>query len=190
MSQTTTALFYSTDLRLINSNILTECLTASGSQACLGCMRAPSKLSTWETFQAGIEVDEQWEMINGPMSFAQAAGAVKEECRLVVDVGSPPMARSIHREVLIHIPETVRGRHCPHNMGVSVGWHDIFDQVESENGHFYARASFSVRFWSEHIPSELKEYRSQFFGLSQVQDTKRELERILGRLDSCMLIYV
>ncbi len=190
MSQTTTIQYFSANPSLISRENLVRCFDASGTTKTLSCMRASCQESPWEAFKNDIEFHQKWESLGGSLSPTEAALLVSDEFEISFDLGSPPMAAQIHQAVLNEIPPSIFGEHCPGNMSIIIGWHDIYDTVENEEGHFIARASFSVRFWGYSIPSNIAGYRDHYFKLPAAILLKQQLESILGPLDACILLEV
>jgi hypothetical protein len=100
------------------------------------------------------------------------------------------MSSRVHQAVLTSYPRDDVGHHCPGNLSISIGWHDIFDCVENDEGHFFGRASLSISFWGAYVPTNLDLYRRTFFELPDVCEVRRLIESVIGVTEICILLSV
>lgn len=188
MSQTTTIRYYSDNPKLISGDALVRCIEASGATKTNGCMRATSERSSWRAFKEGAEFDQKWDWLGSSLSPANAATLVRDGYELSIDLGAAPMVREIYVAVLNEMPPAIYGEHIPANMSVTVGWHDIYENIENEDGTLFARASFSINFWGNFIPPDITEYRIRFFKLAAAIEIQKRLELLFGPLNSCIIL--
>jgi len=105
---------------------------------------------------------------------------VDDNKAILVDLASAKCDLSEHVfEAMFQIDESVRGDFTPTGIDIRVGWHDVFEFVEKEEGELFGRAFASVMFLGSGIPPQLQEFRRQLFELNAVRETKRTLGEIM-----------
>jgi hypothetical protein len=89
-------------------------------------------------------------------------------------------------EITSAIPESIRGYFVPSSPWINIGYHDIFDAFESEQGHLYGRAFFSIKFDCPGMPHNPKEYRRLLFEIPEIDEIRKGFESIVGPLEQCV----
>ena len=69
-------------------------------------------------------------------------------------------------------------------MYLRIGWHDVYEFVENEDGQLFGRAFASVMFLGYGIPPELREFRRQLFELDAVREAKEKLGGIMEEIQA------
>lgn len=110
----------------------------------------------------------------------------REGTCLRVLVGSCPLAERVERAIEESVPASVRGNFCPNGLGVAMGYHDLFEEMEEPDGMLFARAFLSVYFRGYFLPNDPHGMREQVFRLSEIQRVREELEAITGSLRECI----
>jgi len=80
-------------------------------------------------------------------------------------LGHSRWAQVVAAAVTQGMPEGVRGLFVPCELNLYLGGHDLCEFSEAEEGQLYARASFSVRFFSYHTPNQWQRFRELVFAL-------------------------
>lgn len=100
---------------------------------------------------------------------------------LVACLDGSPVGLRIGRAVEAHIPQEIRGDYAPWDPWIRIGWHDLWECAEHEEGLFIARASLSIAFFGYSSPNNWKAFRRAVFELPEVRSAKADLERVVGQ---------
>ncbi|MGI9013909.1 MAG: hypothetical protein ACR2GY_06615 [Phycisphaerales bacterium] len=85
------------------------------------------------------------------------------------------------------IPESIRNGFFPTGPSVTIGWHDLFEDAEHEDGHLFGRAFFSFDLFGYSSPHDWAEYKKRIWKVPQVQKLQADLEDIIGQpLERCI----
>jgi hypothetical protein len=84
------------------------------------------------------------------------------------------------------IPPDIRGDFWFRDLALNVGWHDIFECAENDEGHLFARAFFSVSLHGHGSPSDWPEYRRLVLQVPEVVAVRKAFESVAGPLESCV----
>lgn len=105
----------------------------------------------------------------------------REGVVLAAHLDGSPVGLRIGRAVESHLPKEIRGDYAPWDPYIRIGWHDLWECAEHEEGFFFARAFLSIAFFGYFSPSNWKEFRRAIFELPEVRSAKADLERIVGQ---------
>jgi hypothetical protein len=107
---------------------------------------------------------------------------------LTADLAKSPLADRMWDAVYHGIPEHVRGAYgfCPDSLFITIGFHDLGEFAEHEDGLYIARPFLSIRFWGQRTPSDWQSFRERVFQLPEVQAIRRDLEAATGPLQQCV----
>jgi hypothetical protein len=101
-------------------------------------------------------------------------------------MGRNRIGRELFQAIGEYVPESIAGEFSPSSPIIVVGWHDIFENAEHEEGHFFARAFFSFRLYGIKSPRDWNRYREMVFDVPKVVEVKRRLEDVVGPLEQCV----
>lgn len=139
----------------------------------------------WEEFLAGRE-GTPFELLPDPKSPEDFVRHYRDGLWLSGEMIRSRLLDRIESAVRCSIPPEVRGEFVPHNMTITMGFHDIFECAEAEEGQYVARAFVSVSFFGYSTPENWAEFRRRVFGIPEVQAVRRDLEAVTGPLESCI----
>jgi hypothetical protein len=121
-----------------------------------------------------------------PLAPADAASLYKPRRRLMLDLLSSPIAEAGGAGAERDIPPEVRTGFRFSELILNVGWHDIFECAENDEGHLFARAFFSVSLHGHGSPSDWPEYRRLVLQVPEVVAVRKAFESVAGPLESCV----
>ena len=88
------------------------------------------------------------------------------------------------------IPAGIRGEFLPCNVGIEVGFHDLFECAEEEEGRYIARAFLSVQFSGYSSPNDWGEFQRRVMELPEVLAVQAELEEVTGPLEKVIHWFI
>ena len=159
----------------------------------------------WEKFRAAItqsdeeeEGEHQWiSYAGGPYSEEVATDAGVEAIVAAFRPGtalriSPEteLWRVIWDSVVSTVPESVRGGFIPSGVSFQVGWHDIFECAENDEGHLFGTAFFSFTLEGATSPNDWATCREMLQQVPEIRALKQRLEAQLGELKTAIYWYV
>jgi hypothetical protein len=109
---------------------------------------------------------------------------------MTLDLSVSPIGCRIEKDVVENIDGSIRGDYVPADIFFRIGYHDIWEAAEHEEGFLFARAFLSISFWGYSSPNNWKAFRQQVFRLKGVRDVKCELESLIGPLEECIYWFV
>jgi len=149
-----------------------------------GCIpiisRAQEEDHGWDNFRADRD-DPDRELLP---SLPGAAGLdlhYRDGVVLAATLDGSATGVRIGRAVEARIPEDIRGDYAPWDPFVQIGWHDLWECAEHDDGLFIARAFLSIGFFGYSTPNNWPAFRKAVFQLPEVQEIKVDLERVIGQ---------
>jgi hypothetical protein len=135
---------------------------------------------SWQNFQADLDdpSDEPLPSLSGATGLDQY---YRSGFRLLGALDGSSMGLIIGRAVERQISNEIRGNYAPWDPWIRVGWHDLWECAEHDEGLFIARAFLSVAFFGYSTPNDWQAFRRAVFDLPEVRSTKADLERIVGQ---------
>lgn len=159
-------------------------------------LRWPESASRWKEFRLRrgrpfqpiviVESTPGKERLNTPTNMEAAVEFYKDRYTVLVESSSSPHVYNMEELLQRRIPAEVRGDFIPCGPVVTVGSHDIFECAEHDEGHLFARATFSFHLWGPGTPNDWNRYRELVFEVPEVQQLQADLEAIAGPLDRCV----
>ena len=105
---------------------------------------------------------------------------------LMIRLPMEPLGTAIGEALRAAIPPEIDGGFLPREPIIKIGYHDIFEDAEHDEGYFFGHAFFSFSLFSYTTPLDWPRYREMVFQVPAVQDLKRQLEEIVGPLEQCV----
>jgi hypothetical protein len=106
---------------------------------------------------------------------------------LMIDVGWCTLSEQMDIAIRNNIDHLILGEfHSLNGIMINLGYHDIFEWTENPSGFLFARAFFSIVFWGYGTPNDWDAAREQMLMQPDVQRIRAEIERVTGRLESCV----
>ena len=149
----------------------------------------------WEAFQESlaapfvavqvVEDDVPTEDFLERMTVEEAANLYSPSGTTHLIVGRNQLSTVIYDEVKNSIPVHVAGHFVPSDPSIRIGWHDLFEWNEHEEGYFFGRAFFSFSLFGNDTPNEWETYRKLILEVPAVRKLKADLEAIVGPLQQC-----
>lgn len=194
MSQFGSLVFYTLDEMVNPRQLLTRLLKQCGVTRVLVAARTIGEQRSWADFCAerdGVEVSPAEEDIvsEGVVGAEALAQLYVEGTHLTFDVdgqSASPYAVRIADAVEAMIPEDIRGGFIPGSLFIDIGYHDLFECAEHEDGLFIARPFLSISFFGYDTPNDWPAAREAILALPEVQQVKAALEQVCGKLDECI----
>jgi hypothetical protein len=110
----------------------------------------------------------------------------REGLSLWASLDSSPLARRVAESIAGEISESIRGSFIPNDLNVTIGYHDLCDFAEHEDGFRIARPFLSLKFFSYGTPFHWQAFRAAVFEIPEVQVVRREFESVVGPLEQCV----
>ncbi len=144
----------------------------------------------WNDFLAGNMEGTPLEDVPDPSSSEDFVSYYKDARCLMSTLCDSPLADRITTAVQDGIAEEIRGRFLPMDLTLNIGYHDIFECSEVEEGQYFARAFIAVEFFGYGTPNDWQAFRQRVFQLPGVISVKRDIEQILGPVEECVFWYI
>jgi hypothetical protein len=186
MSQSGQITFYRSERLLDPIGQLRAVIAHTGASGFELALRTIGPDDAWDRYRAsgGEDAFPPDEQVGVGMDLPSLSSEYRENSCLSIILDSCPLGHRIHR-VVRTIDEDIRGDFCPSQVHLGVGYHDLFESAEHEDGFLIARAFFSIRFWGYSTPHDWDAFRSDCFTLSAMLLIKKELEALVGSLSEC-----
>jgi hypothetical protein len=152
----------------------------------LRASRARHKDRRWRDFRRrgyGSEVDLE---DLGELTIQQCIKEYREELPLLIDLGGIPVQQKLAKAILDGIEAETRGDFVPRSGGVEIGFHDVFECAEHEEGFLFGRAFLEIQFHGYSSPNDWESFRSKLFALPEFNEVRDELQAIVGPLQQCV----
>jgi len=156
--------------------------------------RSKFKIQEWKALQMEIADDEEGLEsipVESEISGLRVAPDeiadyyVDDDKAILVNLGSAKCGLATRVFAAIdQIDESVRGDFTGSHVYLRIGWHDVYEFVENEDGQLFGRAFASVMFLGYGIPPELREFRRQLFELDAVREAKEKLGGIMEEIQA------
>jgi hypothetical protein len=186
MGQHGSLTFYKTRRLDAPPAVLRKLIQLAAPEHVLELFRSVGEDNGWEVFQRGGPGVRD-EMLQRPQSLEELVSQYRDGTRLSVDAVGSPLARRVQDAIASQIPPSIRGDFVPTDQLIRIGYHDIWDDAEHEEGCLIARAFLSIDFFGYSTPNDWLSFREQVLRISEVHAVKRELEAITGPLDQCII---
>ncbi len=140
---------------------------------------------SWDEFLKG-ELGDPEERLAIPQNYLDVSELYKDKLLLSMELNKTKIGHQVWNVVKNNIPEEIRGDYLPSDVSLSIGFHDLFECAEEEDGHYIARAFLSISFFGYGTPNDWEGFREQVFKLPEIQAIKKEFELITGPLEECV----
>jgi hypothetical protein len=185
MSQTGYVIFYRLEEPNNLQEILTRLLTYIQPDKVFAIERTTTEDNEFERSQANLDPPPS-EMLLEPSNPIDIIPLYKDGTSLLVLFCNTRIDSYIVDSINKSIPENIRGNFLPTEVSIKVGYHDLYEYAENDDGHLFGRPFLSVRFFGYSTPNDWDGFREMVFKLPEVQTLKKELEQILGPLEQCV----
>ena len=116
----------------------------------------------------------------------ELAGLYEDGCHLFLNLESIWFSRRIESAVSEQVPADLRRDYVPSDLCVSVGYHDIWEAVECREGQRFCRAFCSIRLFGYSTPCDWAATRVAILGLAEVEQSRQEIQEIIGPTGVCV----
>lgn len=154
--------------------------------------RTRSEDRSWNRWRRMVDSDftleeprEPWEELPDGLTPVEAGAAFRPGTRLMLMYTATPLGRWLD-QVMRGIDEKIRGQFIPGAPTLTVGWHDIWETAENDDGTLFGRAFISLSLRGNTSPNDWPEYRRQVFQVPEVIELQQRLEKILGPVERCI----
>lgn len=131
------------------------------------------------------EEDQDDEWLPKGLTSEEAGALFRAGTRLMLIYTATPLGRWLD-EVMQRMDEKVRGQFIPGAPTLTVGWHDIWETAENDDGTLFGRAFISLSLRGNTSPNDWREYRRQVFEVPEVIELQQRLEKIIGPVERCI----
>jgi len=200
MGQSGQIVFFSRDLPPNPRNALEQLLRLAGHDVVMGAERTIGQDVSWERWQYERRFLQQ--RGGGPLlrwkarhvrykHLGSRIDSVKVpllyrsgSCLRLFVGGGGPLAEPVY-EAVLRIPNDIRDTFAPGCVGIHLGWHDLFETSENEDGTLFGRAGVSVHIEGQGCPSDWRLCRELILALPEVTAARTRIEAVLGSLETC-----
>lgn len=186
MPQSGNLCFYTTNKPPAPTRALERFIGTLGPIRILGAFRTLAEERSWERFKLDDDPDQPLEYFLDSMNLEELAKLYADDRSLYARLSASEHGRRVADAVKERIPAEIRGDFVPSDPFIRIGYHDLWENSEHEEGHLFARSFLTVGFFGYSTPSHWKEFRQQIFLLPEVQAVERELEAVTGPLERCI----
>ncbi len=207
MSQSGQLVFFAAHECARPRQVLEAALRLTGATRIAFASRAVAKPGGWEVFQRSLteppppgqvtvddddvivmvdEDDVPTEIVGRLQRVEDAVNLIDTDGCLTIHVGPNPLGPRIAEAINMAIPGSVRGEFVPTDPIICIGYHDIFECAEHDEGFLFGRAFFSFRLFGYGTPLDWTRYRKEVFNVGAIKALKADLEEIIGPLDQCI----
>ncbi len=186
MSQSGNLVFYSTSQFQDPEARLAAILALSGASTFDSATRTIGPNNTWERYKSNPDdAFPPEETVGQGMTLAALPSLYREGTCLDIALGPCPVGRDVHLSIRDNIDPAIRGDFCPSQVIIAVGYHDLFEFAEHEDGFLFARAFLSFMFWGYSTPLDWEAFREEVFRLPEMLRVRHDLQSIVGNLTEC-----
>lgn len=147
---------------------------------------------SWDQWQRMVDSDfileereESRDELPNNLTPDEVGAAFRRGTMLMMRFANAAIAWPMHHAVS-RIDKSVRGEFVPDGPTLTVGWHDIWETAENDDGTLFGRAFISLSLRGNTSPNDWKEYRRQVFEVPEVIELQQRLEKILGPVERCI----
>ncbi|HLL89088.1 MAG TPA: hypothetical protein VK324_07270 [Tepidisphaeraceae bacterium] len=180
MSQNGKLVFYTTQRLDPPQECLRRVVAMSGPIGPIDVGRSVGEDDEWAKFLT--DEDIPMEVFPG-VAPSQLTTLYVEGTSLTCDFHTSSLGARIAEAVRVQIPPELRQDFVPSDLFVTIGYHDLWENAEAEEGRLLARAFLSMRFFGYGTPADWPAFRRRVFGLPEVRAVKVELEAAVGPLE-------
>jgi hypothetical protein len=190
MGQNTTITFYSTRESKQPNELLRAIVGISMPRRVLIVYRTLAEDRGWDDFLQGGPGYIPSEHLPDPKDPMELALLYKEGVSLGAEFMDSHLARRVSAGIGSNIPISVRNEFLDTDLIVRIGFHDLFEDSEHEDGLLIARAFLSIEFFGYSTPSNWQLFREAVFRVPEIQAVQQELEAVTGPLEQCVIYSV
>jgi hypothetical protein len=182
---------YTTDGSILHKRTIVDLIEILNPTAKIYLSRSAGSSNYWRDFQRSLKGPpaEEVTLKNDLFNLEVSSGAVSEyfvdaDKKLSLDLSAAKCG--IHDKIydaVSNIATDIRRSFVTSEFSISIGWHDIFEFMEHEEGYLFGRASLSLSFWGWLYPSP--DFADVVVNLPELKGFALDLEPILGPLSTC-----
>jgi len=139
----------------------------------------------WDRFHNN-EDEVPREYLSAPLNLPELCDLYQEGKSLSVYRMHSQFGSRVSAAITNDIAEQIRGNFAPIDMNITIGFHDLWENAEHDEGLFLARPFVSVGFFGYGTPHDWAAFRVAVFAVPEVQAVKREIETVVGPLEQCI----
>jgi len=184
MSQSGLLVYYSEQRPDSPHDMLLRLFEFSKATDYMYAVRTIGEDRSWQCWQNGDYPPD--EALDDGLPIAALASHYKEPCSLKIAILSCPLSARVATICSDAISEDVRRDFIPSDLSITIGYHDLFEDAEHDEGYYIARPFCSVSFFGYETPKDWQEYRRRVFAVPGLQQIERELAEIIGPTKHCV----
>lgn len=176
--------------------LLAQVLRLVGATTIAHAWRTLEEDLGWEAFKRDLdrefqtveiaEDDIPTEMVAQVIPIEEVPKLYREGVSLRVHFGPNQFGELIEAAINTRIPEPIRGNFRPASPTFVVGFHDIFEYAEHDEGYLFGRAFFSFSLFGYSTPNDWQRFREVIFDVPEIADLQKRLEAIAGPMKRCV----
>ena len=183
MSQSGALVFFITEEHQDPEGLLSRLVAWLGADWVFFANRTLRDSNEWElTQRAALNPDldnfPSYEKICGRCAPSELTGKFRYGTELFIDFSKAPRTSEVC-QAHADLPENLRGNFNPGSPIVSLGWHDLVDELPDEES-LLARSFLTVKIWGYGTPANDPRYRKEIWDQPFVQDFERELAALVA----------
>ncbi len=194
MSQQGYITFFSTESVACPRVLITRLLETIGATQIWLASRTTEPDQTWKRWQmqlAGTLPHTECllpddELLTGvvvpkPLPACKASALFVENRTLMLDSVESPRLEGLAEIICDAIPKEVAGTFLPGGTLINIGWHDIWEGAEHDEGLLFGRAFWSLGVWGYGSPDDWPEYRRLVLAMPEIQKFSNDLQHTTGQ---------
>lgn len=118
---------------------------------------------------------------NRPLQPSDIPALFVENRSLILECVESPRLEALAENICDAIPKEVAGTFLPGGTLINIGWHDIWEGAEHDEGLLFGRAFWSLSTWGYGSPDDWPEYRRLVLAMPEVQKFSNDLQLATGQ---------
>src|SRR5262249_13014944 len=145
MSQSGNIVLYTTKEPDDPRGLLAELFSLTGSNRVIYIQRTIGESREWQYYledrrlNSSTAILQPYEDSESPGNLQDLSISYKEGTSLDICVGTCPLGDRVEAAIHSNIDPTIRGGFCPAEVYLDIGYHDLFEDAENEDGLYIAR---------------------------------------------------
>lgn len=125
--------------------------------------------------------DESLTGANRPLHPSDIPALFVEDRSLMLECVESPRLETLADTICDMIPKEVAGTFLPGGTLIKIGWHDIWEGAEHDEGLLFGRAFWSLTIWGYGSPDDWPEYRRLVLDMPEIQEFSKDLQHTTGQ---------
>jgi len=132
------------------------------------------------------EFDKRWERFGENLPLDRVVTTYKPSLLLAMQFTTTKLGDQMEPLLDDKIPKNTRGNAHLGAPLLKIGWHDIWEGAEHDEGFLFGRAFFSLALSGPGTPNDWPAYRKLVFEIPEVIQLKKDIEAFAGPCEQCI----